>query len=36
LLFDFRICCADSFEIISLLVHDIVEYSYSWGGGIRL
>jgi len=27
---------ADSFENISLLVHDIVEYSYSGGGGIRL
>ena len=36
LLFDFRICFADSFEIISLLVHDIVEYAYSGGGGIRL
>jgi hypothetical protein len=36
LLFDFRTRCADLFEIISLLVHDIVEYSYSWGGGIRL
>jgi hypothetical protein len=36
LLFDFQSCFADSFAIISLLVHNIVEYSYSGGGVIKL